>query len=222
MGRLDPFVSPPTPRRSARRRRLAASSPASAPHGECAHQRPTSSVSRHGGTGARRRTASGRALDRRFRVRLVTGQPRQDAICPPAAGSQRHVHAVACDHRRLAGERHRPSQRRAGDSAVCPRRWHEQRGLVSLRRAVADERGHVEAAGQCVLKDPENDDRPAVCTAVAPLDPGRGNLLQFNANFTYQPTNELRAQFSLNSQQLKRHDTDRYAYKINIRTLRGT
>jgi hypothetical protein len=56
----------------------------------------------------------------------------------------------------------------------------------------------------------------------APLDPGRGSLLQFNANITYQPTNELRTQFSINSQRLRRYDTDRIAYKINIMTLRGT
>jgi hypothetical protein len=87
---------------------------------------------------------------------------------------------------------------------------------------LAARKAAAEAAGQCVLNDPENDDRPAVCTASAPLDPGRGNLLQLNANFTYQPTNELRAQFSLNRQQLKRYDTDRYAFKVNIMTLRGT
>ena len=84
---------------------------------------------------------------------------------------------------------------------------------------LAARRAAAEAAGQC---DPADENRPAVCTETAPLDPGRGNLLQLNANFTYQPTNALRAQFSLNSQQLKRYDTDRYAYKINIMTLRGT
>ncbi|HEU4872344.1 MAG TPA: carbohydrate binding family 9 domain-containing protein [Pyrinomonadaceae bacterium] len=56
----------------------------------------------------------------------------------------------------------------------------------------------------------------------APLDPGRGSLLQFNGNVTYQPTNELRAQFSINSQRLRRYDTDRIAYNIQIMTLRGT
>jgi len=56
----------------------------------------------------------------------------------------------------------------------------------------------------------------------APLDPGRGNLLQFNAGVTYQPTNELRAQFNINSQRLKRYDTDRVAFNVNILTLRGT
>ena len=84
---------------------------------------------------------------------------------------------------------------------------------------LAARKAAAEAAGKC---DPNDPDRPAVCTAVAPLDPGRGNLLQLNANLTYQPTNELRAQFSINHQELKRYDTDRYAFKINILTLRGT
>ncbi|HKG46491.1 MAG TPA: DUF5916 domain-containing protein [Pyrinomonadaceae bacterium] len=56
----------------------------------------------------------------------------------------------------------------------------------------------------------------------APLDPGRGNLLQFNGSITYQPTNELRTQFSINSQRLRRYDTNRVAFKINILTFRGT
>jgi cellulose/xylan binding protein with CBM9 domain/uncharacterized protein DUF5916 len=56
----------------------------------------------------------------------------------------------------------------------------------------------------------------------APLDPGRGRLLQFNGSLTYQPTNELQTQFSINSQHLRRYDTDRIAYRINILTFRGT
>lgn len=56
----------------------------------------------------------------------------------------------------------------------------------------------------------------------APLDPGRGNLLQFSGSITYQPTNELRTSFSINSQRLRRYDTDRVAFKINILTARGT
>ena len=56
----------------------------------------------------------------------------------------------------------------------------------------------------------------------APLDPGRGSLLQFNAGVTYQPTKALRAQFNINSQRLRRYDTDRVAYAINILTLRAT
>jgi hypothetical protein len=56
----------------------------------------------------------------------------------------------------------------------------------------------------------------------APLDPGAGKLLQLNAGITYQPTNELRAQFNINSQRLRRYDTDRVAFAVNILTLRGT
>lgn len=56
----------------------------------------------------------------------------------------------------------------------------------------------------------------------APLDPGRGNLLQFNGGITYQPTNELRMSFSLNKERLKRYDTDRVAFDVNILTARGT
>src|SRR5687768_11122175 len=56
----------------------------------------------------------------------------------------------------------------------------------------------------------------------APLDPGRGSLLQLNGSITYQPTNELRASFSLNSQRLRRYDTGRTAFAINILTTRGT
>src|SRR5437868_6655471 len=56
----------------------------------------------------------------------------------------------------------------------------------------------------------------------APLDPGRGSLLQFNAGVTYQPTKALRAQFNINRQRLRRYDTDRVAYAINILTLRAT
>jgi len=56
----------------------------------------------------------------------------------------------------------------------------------------------------------------------APLDPGRGNLLQINAGITYQPTNELRMQFNLVKQRLVRNDTGRTAFDINILTMRGT
>ena len=56
----------------------------------------------------------------------------------------------------------------------------------------------------------------------APLDPGRGRLLQFSGSLTYQPTNTLSASFSINHQRLKRYDTGRIAYDINILTTRGT
>jgi uncharacterized protein DUF5916/cellulose/xylan binding protein with CBM9 domain len=56
----------------------------------------------------------------------------------------------------------------------------------------------------------------------APLDPGRGNLLQINGGVTYQPTNELRMSLNLTKQRLTRNDTQRVAYDVNIWTFRGT
>lgn len=56
----------------------------------------------------------------------------------------------------------------------------------------------------------------------APLDPGRGNLLQITGGITYQPTNELRLSFNLNKQRLTRYDTGRTAFDVNIFTTRGT
>jgi len=56
----------------------------------------------------------------------------------------------------------------------------------------------------------------------APLDPGRGNLLQLSGGITFQPTNELRTQFNLVKQRLVRSDTGRTAFDINILTFRGT
>ena len=56
----------------------------------------------------------------------------------------------------------------------------------------------------------------------APLDPGRGKLLQINAGVTYQPTNELRMSLNLTKQRLTRYDTGRTAFDVNIWTFRGT
>ena len=56
----------------------------------------------------------------------------------------------------------------------------------------------------------------------APLDPGRGGLLQLSGGVTYQPTNALRMSLNLNKQRLARYDTGRIAYDINILTFRGT
>src|ERR1043166_4072723 len=83
----------------------------------------------------------------------------------------------------------------------------------------ADAKAKAVAAGDC---DKPEAERPSVCTATAPLDPGRGSLWQFSGNLTYQPTNALQTQFSINSQRLRRYDTDRVAYAINIVTMRGT
>lgn len=56
----------------------------------------------------------------------------------------------------------------------------------------------------------------------APLDPGRGNLLQVNGGITFQPTNELRMQFNLNKQRLRRNDTGLLAFDINLISTRAT
>ncbi|HKO97660.1 MAG TPA: DUF5916 domain-containing protein [Pyrinomonadaceae bacterium] len=57
---------------------------------------------------------------------------------------------------------------------------------------------------------------------LAPLDPGRGQLLQLNASVTYQPTNELRTSLSLTKQRLVRYDTGLVAFDVNILTGRAT
>lgn len=56
----------------------------------------------------------------------------------------------------------------------------------------------------------------------APLDPGRGNLFELSGSLTYQPTNELRMSFNLIKNRLKRYDTGRTAFDVNIITFRGT
>jgi hypothetical protein len=56
----------------------------------------------------------------------------------------------------------------------------------------------------------------------AGLDPGKGNQLRFEGNFTYQPTNELRLTLNYTKDRLVRRDTGRVAYDDNIFTLRGT
>jgi hypothetical protein len=56
----------------------------------------------------------------------------------------------------------------------------------------------------------------------APLDPGRGSLRQFSGGITYQPTNALRTSLNINSQRLRRYDTDRVAFSINILNFRST
>jgi len=52
----------------------------------------------------------------------------------------------------------------------------------------------------------------------APLDPGRGNLLQITGGITYQPTNELRTSFNLRKERLVRIDTGLTAFDVNILT----
>ncbi len=74
----------------------------------------------------------------------------------------------------------------------------------------AEAKATAMAAGDC---DKPEDERPSACTASAPLDPGRGGLLQFNGGITYQPTNELRLQYIINKQRLRPYDTERLAFE---------
>ncbi|HWT00477.1 MAG TPA: DUF5916 domain-containing protein [Pyrinomonadaceae bacterium] len=56
----------------------------------------------------------------------------------------------------------------------------------------------------------------------AQLDPGKGNQLRIESNFTYQPTNALRLSLDYTKDRLVRRDTGLVAYDDNIFTLRGT
>jgi hypothetical protein len=56
----------------------------------------------------------------------------------------------------------------------------------------------------------------------AALDPGRGNLLYTNGDFTYKPTNALNASLSVSKNRLTRNDTGRVAFDSNIVSLRTT
>jgi hypothetical protein len=56
----------------------------------------------------------------------------------------------------------------------------------------------------------------------AALDPGRGDLLEVNSGIYYQPTDALRTSFDYTRSQLRRYDTDRFAYVDNIFSSRTT
>ncbi|HEX8147999.1 MAG TPA: DUF5916 domain-containing protein [Pyrinomonadaceae bacterium] len=62
----------------------------------------------------------------------------------------------------------------------------------------------------------------ALRDARAPLDPGPGSAVEVSANFTYQPTNALRASLDYSKSSLRRYDTGRLAFSDNIFSLRAT
>ncbi len=62
---------------------------------------------------------------------------------------------------------------------------------------------------------------PDDCPGAA-QDPGRGDQLRIESNFTYQPTNALRLSLDYVKDRLVRRDTGLVAYDDNIYTLRGT
>jgi hypothetical protein len=93
---------------------------------------------------------------------------------------------------------------------------------IQLNGQVTNRWGHFDLDFGSGEKYPRVSPAALLLGQKAPLDPGRGKLLQLNGNFTYQPTNELRLQFSINSQRMRRYDTDRIAFNVNILTTRGT
>ena len=62
----------------------------------------------------------------------------------------------------------------------------------------------------------------ALANPFAPLDPGPGNLLEFNGTFKYKPTEALTVSLDYTKSKLTRHDTGRVAFDENIYTLRST
>jgi hypothetical protein len=56
----------------------------------------------------------------------------------------------------------------------------------------------------------------------APLDPGAGNLLQYELNLDYKPTNALSSSLSFIKNRMTRRDTGLVAFDTNIVTLRTT
>ena len=71
------------------------------------------------------------------------------------------------------------------------------------------------AAGLCSVPNP-----PAVCKA--PLDPGPGDFIHFDAQVNYKPMSALRATLSYTKERLVRYDTKRVAFDENIISLRST
>jgi hypothetical protein len=56
----------------------------------------------------------------------------------------------------------------------------------------------------------------------APLDPGRGGLLEMNGSLTFQPSSALNTSLNYTKSRLRRYDTDRLAFDDNIYSLRAT
>src|SRR6266446_3648683 len=71
------------------------------------------------------------------------------------------------------------------------------------------------AAGSCSALNP-----PTVCKA--PLDPGPGDFIHFDAQVNYKPISALRATLNFTKERLVRYDTKRVAFDENIISLRST
>lgn len=62
----------------------------------------------------------------------------------------------------------------------------------------------------------------ALLDPFAPLDPGPGNLLEFNGTLKYKPTESLTLSLDYTKSKLTRHDTGLVAFDDNIYTFRST
>ncbi len=78
----------------------------------------------------------------------------------------------------------------------------------------------AQARGLCNIT-PEQPALPPVCLTPA-LDPGPGGLLQGSVSVAYQPTNELRTTLDYTKNRLRRYDTDRVAFDVNLFSWRTT
>ncbi|HYE13386.1 MAG TPA: DUF5916 domain-containing protein, partial [Pyrinomonadaceae bacterium] len=56
----------------------------------------------------------------------------------------------------------------------------------------------------------------------APRDPGPGGLFELRTTFVYQPTDELNVSLDYTKNRLRRYDTDRLAFDVNLFSLRTT
>jgi hypothetical protein len=56
----------------------------------------------------------------------------------------------------------------------------------------------------------------------APFDPGPGGLLEFSGSLAYQPTNALLSTLNYTKSRLRRYDTDRVAFDVNLFSWRTT
>jgi Domain of unknown function (DUF5916)/Carbohydrate family 9 binding domain-like len=78
----------------------------------------------------------------------------------------------------------------------------------------------AQAAGLCRVTK-EQPVPPPVCNTPR-LDPSPGGLIQASVSAAYQPTNELRTTLDYTKNRLRRYDTDRVAFDVNLFSWRTT
>lgn len=116
----------------------------------------------------------------------------------------------------LDNERSTNKQHISAYAGSTPNKMFQFSGQVTYRS------GHLDLDFGNGAKYPRVSPAALLLGQRAPLDPGRGGLLQVNAGIAYQPTNELRMSLNLTKQRLRRYDTGLVAFDVNIWTFRGT